>query len=213
MAIRFCGMLDDFSKLEHGKCPEGAHQLDEGGTLDEVLRLSLKQSAPIFLLMLALALVRFNKGLNWEADFSIVGAFLGGVITMLLYSIFIPFHEYIHAWLCPYKSEKEIWIYQMQAALVYCNAPMSRMRFIVMSVAPATILGFVPYAVWLLFGQIPSAMASIYWMLLSWTMVFGGIGDFYNVRNIWQQVPKDAMVFNYGIHTYWIEKKDMPSDW
>lgn len=213
MGVQFRGMLDDLSKLERGRCPDGAHQLEEGNSMEEVLNQSLKKSVPIFLLMLALALVRFNKGLNWTADFSIGGTVIGGFITIGLYTLFVPLHEYIHAAFCPRGSDKEIWFYQMQAALVYCNAPMSRMRFIVMSLAPAAILGFLPYAAWLLFAQVPSAMTSIYWMLLSWSMVFGGIGDFYNVRNIWNQVPKGAIVFNYGMHTYWIDKKDLPEDW
>lgn len=213
MAIRFRGMLMDLKMLEEGCCPTEAHQLEESGSLDEILNQSLKKSLPIFLLMLALALVRFHKGLHWEADFSIVGVLVGGFVTVVLYSIFVPLHEYIHAIFLPRHSDKDIWIYQMQAALVYCNAPMSRMRFIIMSAAPATILGFIPYAAWLLFAQVPSVMTSIYWMLLSWSMVFGGIGDFYNVSNVWNQVPKGAMVFNYGMHTYWIEKKDIPSDW
>lgn len=213
MAIRFRGMLTDFKILEEGCCPSQAHQLEEGGSMEEVLNQSLKKSVPIFLLMLALALVRINKGLNWAADFSVLEVVVGGFLTVGLYTIFVPLHEYIHAAFLPRGADKDIWIYQMQAALVYCNAPMSHMRFIVMSAAPATILGFVPYAAWLLFAQVPSPMVSIYWMLLSWAMVFGGIGDFYNVRNVWNQVPKGAIVFNYGLHTYWIDKKDMPKDW
>ena len=213
MAIRFRGILTDLKVLEEGQCPEQAHQLDEGSSLEEVLNQSFKKSVPIFLIMLALALVRFNKGLNWTADFRLWDIVIGGVVTVVLYTVFVPLHEYIHTAFLPRGADKDIWLYQMQAALVYCNAPMSRMRFIVMSAAPATILGFVPYAAWLLFAQIPAPVLSIYWMLLSWSMVFGGIGDFYNVNNVWNQVPKGAVVFNYGVHTYWIDKKDMPQDW
>ena len=52
---------------------------------------------------------------------------------------------------------------------------------------------------------VPNAILSIAWGSMAWSMIFGGIGDFYNVRNVFEQVPKDAYVFNYGIHTYWIE--------
>lgn len=89
--------------------------------------------------------------------------------------------------------------------MVYCNTPVTKRRFIVMSLTPAVLLGFIPYAAWLLWANVPNAILSIAWGSMAWSMIFGGIGDFYNVRNVLEQVPKDAYVFNYGIHTYWIE--------
>ena len=87
MAIRFRGILTDLKVLEEGQCPEQAHQLDEGSSLEEVLNQSFKKSVPIFLLMLALALVRFNKGLNWTADFRLWDIVIGGVVTVVLLSL------------------------------------------------------------------------------------------------------------------------------
>ena len=48
MAVRFRGMLTDFKILEEGCCPSQAHQLEEGGSMEEVLNQSLKKSVPIF---------------------------------------------------------------------------------------------------------------------------------------------------------------------
>ena len=62
-----------------------------------------------------------------------------------------------------------------------------------------------PLIGWLLGAAAVSPVVSIFWMSMCWSMIFGGVGDFYNVRNVIQQVPRGAYVFNYGLHTYWIE--------
>lgn len=35
-------------------------------------------------------------------------------------------------------------------------------------------------------------------------MIFGGVADYYNFKNVRCQVPPKAIVFNYGWHTYWL---------
>ena len=210
MSIRFCGMLKDFSSLEHGECPEGSQRLKEGESLDEILSASLRRNVPLMVLILALSIVRLHKGLNWEQGVTVWEVIFVGFLCILAYGGLVFIHEYMHILLFPRKAEKEIWVYDTQMAMVYCNAPMSRTRYVVMCLAPLTLLGFVPFIIWLLFGQYPSPAFSIGWMLLSWSMIFGGLGDFYNAGNILSQVPKKTLVFNYGMHTYWIPKDQWP---
>ncbi|MDO4281635.1 MAG: DUF3267 domain-containing protein [Peptococcaceae bacterium] len=207
MAVRFCGFIDDFSQLERGDCPPEAVQLREANDMMAVLRESFKDFWPMLVLMMALSLVRLSKGLNWAAEMRTSWIFAGIVVFVLLYIVLIFVHEGIHALLLPLKSDKEIWLYQGQAAFVYCNAPMSRLRFVVMSLAPMTVLGILPFVVWLFSAERPAAVWSIFWMILSWTMIYGGMGDYYNAKNVLEQVPKDAVVFNYGMHTYWLPRK------
>lgn len=205
MAIRFRGALNDFSQLEYGYCPPAAVPLKEGENFENVIVQAMRQFLPIFFLTAALAVVRLVKGLNWGDTFSIGWIFLVMVLWSVLYFALIVLHELIHAVFFPRRATKDVWLYQLQAAMVYCNTPVTKRRFIVMSLTPAVLLGFIPYAAWLLWANVPNAILSIAWGSMAWSMIFGGIGDFYNVRNVWQQVPKDAYVFNYGIHTYWIE--------
>ena len=166
---------------------------------------ALRQALPLFILTGALAVVRLAKGLNWTGEFSFVYMLVVMLLWSVLYFALIVLHELIHAVFFPRRATKDVWLYQLQAAMVYCNTPVTKRRFIVMSLTPAVLLGFIPYAAWLLWANVPNAILSIAWGSMAWSMIFGGIGDFYNVRNVWQQVPKDAYVFNYGIHTYWIE--------
>lgn len=204
MAVRFRGALQDFSQLEYGHCPPEAVALKEGDSLENIVMLAMRQNVPLFILLAALAVVRVFTGLNWTGTFSIWKIFVAMVLWTILYFVLIIAHECIHAAFYPRRAVKDVWFYQLQAAMVYCNTPVTRTRFITMSLAPAVLLGFLPFAAWLLWGGIPDAIFSIAWGSMAWTMIFGGIGDFYNVRNVIAQVPKDAYIFNYGIHTYWM---------
>ena len=205
MAIRFRGALKDFSQLEYGRCPSQAVMLEEGDSMENVLMQALRQSVPLLILVTALTLVRLWKGLDWSEGLSLARVFVVFIGWMLLYVVLIVVHELIHASFFPRRAIKDVWFYQLQAAMVYCNTPVTRTRFIVLSLAPATILGVLPFIAWLLWAQSVDAVLSIAWGSMAWSMIFGGIGDFYNVRNVCEQVPKGAYVFNYGLHTYWIE--------
>lgn len=205
MAIRFRGMLSDFSQLEYGYCPPEAVPLEEANEMEDVLVQAIRQSVPLFILVMALSAVRLMKGLDWSRDFSVWSLGIAFIIWFVAYMVLILAHEWIHALFFPRRAVKDVWIYQFQAAMVYCNTPVKRTRFIVMSLAPVTILGFLPFIGWLLGAAAVSPVVSIFWMSMCWSMIFGGVGDFYNVRNVIQQVPRGAYVFNYGLHTYWIE--------
>lgn len=205
MAIRFRGMLQDFSQLEYGWCPPTARALDEGNDLEDIIMQAMRQSLPLFLLVGALTVVRLLKGLDWARGVQLSELVLGSIGWFVVYFLLIVLHECIHAIFYPRRAVKDVWFYQMQAAMVYCNTPVTRTRFIVMSLAPVVLLGFLPFIAWLFGASLVSPVLSLLWLSMSWSMIFGGLGDFYNVRNVIAQVPKDAWVFNYGIHTYWLE--------
>lgn len=205
MAIRFRGMLQDFSQLEYGFLPPGAQKLNEGEDLENIIVQAMRQSLPLFLLVAALTVVRLWKGLDWSRGVHFSELMLGSLVWIVVYFLLIVLHECLHALFFPRRAVKDVWFYQMQAAMVYCNTPVTRTRFIVMSLTPAVILGFLPFAGWLFGAALVSPVFSLLWLAMSWSMIFGGLGDFYNVRNVVEQVPKDAWVFNYGIHTYWLE--------
>lgn len=203
MAIVWRGRIDSLDDLEHGSLPQGAVRLQEGDTMEEVLEQSLRMFRPLAALVALLSAARLILGLNWQAGLSpgrlaaCIAAFI------ILYILLIFAHEWIHALFYPRGALKEVWVYQWSAALVYCQEPVSRERFMVMSLAPAVLLGFVPFALWLVWAGAMSADLSILWMFMSWSMIFGGLADYYNFRNVRRQVPHGARVFNYGVHTYW----------
>ena len=102
-------------------------------------------------------------------------------------------------------TEKAIWKLQEQGAyFVYCDETVSKERFIVLSIAPAIILGIIPFVGVLIFAESISAACIIATWIVSLIMTVMAIGDFANIYNAIKQVPKGAKVFNYGMHTYWM---------
>ena len=116
-----------------------------------------------------------------------------GMLTALL--MLFP-HEFLHA-LC-FKGEVELWTnFKMGMLFVVGTEDMSKSRVVFLSLLPNLIFGFIPYALfllrpeWVFFG----AMGAI--------SIPMGIGDYYNVYNCLTQVPKGALVYMSGMHSYW----------
>ena len=89
---------------------------------------------------------------------------------------------------------------------IYCNEQLSKKKFVWMCAAPNVILGFVPYVLFAIgvfdFNYNISNIIGI----TSWLMICSGIGDYLNIYNTMRQVPEYGKVFNYGIHSYWINE-------
>ena len=89
---------------------------------------------------------------------------------------------------------------------VYCEEKVSKLRFILMSLAPALVLGILPFLIWYVVAPFLSVEVSVCWALMSFTMTASAVGDFVNVYHAIRQVPKHAKIFNYGFHSFWIEE-------
>lgn len=87
---------------------------------------------------------------------------------------------------------------------VYCNAPISKKRFIWMCAAPNIILGFIPYIILLMGNFDFSVQIANILVISSWLMIVAGIGDYVNIYNAIRQVPKGGKIINYGLHSFWI---------
>ena len=104
-------------------------------------------------------------------------------------------HELLHA-IC-FKEDVYMYTNLRQGMLfVLGTETMSKTRFILMSLFPNIVFGFVPYILGFiidypgpsLFGAICTAM---------------GAGDYYNVFNAATQMPKGSRTYMYGFHSFW----------
>lgn len=75
--------------------------------------------------------------------------------------------------------------------------PMSKGRFIFMSMLPNIVFGIIPYALGMIFPQLKAL--TLFGMLCT-SM---GAGDYYNVFNALRQVPKNGRVYMSGMRSYW----------
>lgn len=105
-------------------------------------------------------------------------------------------HEIIHG-LC-FKGD--VYLYtNLKQGMLFVTGPedMTKARFVMMSLAPNIVFGFIPL---ILFFILPNA---------PFLGVFGaisiscGAGDYMNVINALIQMPKDALTYLYGFHSYW----------
>ena len=115
------------------------------------------------------------------------------------FAILFP-HELLHA-IC-FKGEVELWTnLKMGMLFVVGTEDMSKSRFVWMSLLPNLVFGWIPYVLFLLHPQ---------WGCLGVMGAFAipmGIGDYYNVYNCLTQVPKGALVYLSGMHSYWYVPK------
>lgn len=120
-------------------------------------------------------------------------AFMIGVIGSLV--VLFP-HELLHA-LC-FKEEVYLYTAWKKGMLFVLGLePMTKKRFIFMSLLPNLVFGFIPYFLALTILQ------------LSFLGVFGalcigmGAGDYYNVFNALTQMPKGSYAYMHKMNTYW----------
>lgn len=117
---------------------------------------------------------------------------IGALLTVL---VLFP-HEIIHA-LC-FKGD--VYLYtNLKQGMLFVASPedMTKTRFIMMSLAPNIVFGFIPFILFFIFPNAP---------ILG---VFGaisigcGAADYLNVINALTQMPKGSLTYLYGMHSYW----------
>lgn len=122
-------------------------------------------------------------------------------------------HKLLHAVLYPSIVIKNI---IKNPKLLYgfynFNIPISKKKFILISIFPNLILGFLPFMIWMLGLFDYQTLFSQSLIIIAMINIFAGIRDYFNIYSTIKQVPDNAYVFNYGIRTYWYypENKKMP---
>ena len=116
-----------------------------------------------------------------------------GLILSLL--VLLP-HELLHA-LC-FKEDVYLYYYPSRLLLfVHGVESMSRARFVFLSLLPNIIFGFIPFVIFMI-------NPSLIWLGTMGVMSIGmGFGDYINVFNALTQMPKGAMTYLSGFHSYW----------
>lgn len=190
--------------IESSVLPANAVQFEEGEDITEVLKTGGLIGLPILIVMLGAGIHRLSN-LDCKVTFDFKFACIA-IATIILFKIFINIHEIIHCMFYPLKGRKVIWNdVKSGAYLAYCDMEVSKIRFIIISLAPAVIIGLFSYALWYIFVPVLMNEIALCWLLFSWISVAVSVGDFTNIYNTIKQVPKGAKVKNYGYHSYWIE--------
>lgn len=145
-------------------------------------------AAIIMIILIIILMIRYSFLTIIDSPAFMIGA-IGSLVVLF------P-HELLHA-LC---FKEEVYLYtawKKGMVFVLGLEPMTKKRFIFMSLLPNLVFGFIPYFLALTIPQ------------LSFLGVFGalcigmGAGDYYNVFNALTQMPKGSYAYMHKMNTYW----------
>lgn len=117
-------------------------------------------------------------------------------IGIILALISLVPHEFLHA-LC---FREDVYMYtNLKHGMMFVvgTEDMSKTRFIMMSLCPNIVFGFIPFIIFMIFPNLTILGT------LGALAIGMGAGDYYNVFNALVQVPKDAKIYMSGFHSYW----------
>ena len=207
--IEFKGKLEgDIEQISSDKpLPEGSVMFKEPETSDKAFVMGTLIASPLLLTMFIAGIVRVilvYRGLRGIKFGYGIAAFM---IAMVAAYVSQYIHEYIHAFAMPKAVKKQIYVMpQNQMLFVYIEESVPKRQFLISVLAPAVILGIIPYIIWIISTPILPIYVSIGMVMYSFIMTVCAIGDYLNAFNCIRQVPKGAKVFNRGWHSYWVDE-------
>lgn len=196
--IKWIGIIEneDIKKYQKGELDKKAVKMKMPKSSSEQMIKALPFLFPTIMVMF---LVMFIKTYIAK-DVVIKGwaVFIGLIIGFVLLVV----HELLHAIVYPKKINKYIGIVKPCSAVALASYPLSKTRFIVMSLLPY-ILGVIPLICFIL-----SDSSNLILNAILWGMAFMGLAspypDAYNVYQVIKQVPKGKKVQFYEDDTYYI---------
>lgn len=182
--IKWAGVVQNAAEYQNGILPTAAKKL----TMPDTMGKMMVKALPFFIPSLAIILFSMlfktlSAGQPVVAPFYVVLGFL------LSFFVGIPVHELLHAVVYPKEATVYIGIMPKQlAAVALASYPVSRRRFILMSLLPV-VLGVVPLVIFLLSPATNRALNGVMFGL----MIMGLISpypDFFNVYQVLKQTEK-----------------------
>jgi hypothetical protein len=179
-AGKYSGNPDDLPYLEH---EPGAVQFKEAKDLKQLSKI---------MFIVALVIIAALLVLTWLR----AGEYFIGSGSVILYLLTIIPHELLHA-IC-YKGD--VYLYQnLGRGMVFVSGAerMIKNKFIFKCLLPVTLLGFIPYILFMINPELRTLGT------LGALVIGSAAGDFYNVFNALRQTPKDAWIYNHKENTFW----------
>lgn len=196
-AGKYNGDENSLPKREH---PEGYVPFKEPEDMKKFATLMSIVTIGVLIITLGLFYLRTIRWQlsNGEAISFYGNAFIGGFVLYLV--TLIP-HEILHAlW---FKGDVNYYHNLKQGMLfVVGTEDMPKWRFVVMSMCPNVVFGFIPYILFMIW---PELTALGFWGAMA---IASGAGDFTNVYNCLTQVPKGGITYLSGMHSYWYMPKE-----
>ena len=141
------------------------------------------------------ATIPLRGGLVLGAGLRFVLGFAASFLTLL------P-HELLHGLCFGRGAEVHLFVSPKDLmAFVVCTRPISKVRFILMSLLPNLVFGWLPFLTWCFTPY--SGMGSDILLWFSFCCISFGGGDYMNVWNALRQMPRGSIQQISGFHSYW----------
>lgn len=198
MKLIYKGNYKSENQLPKGMLPKNAIRFSEPETAEELNRAALKFLLP------ALAIMALTISASWlcygRLHASLASPYL--VLGILAAIICMPLHELLHAVCFGRHAKVELYVSLKQMMMfVVSTHPVSKARFIFLSLLPTVALGWLPLLVWAVLpygGALSNLLFSA-----SILTILTGAGDYLNVYNAIRQMPRGSMQQISGFHSYW----------
>ena len=202
--IRFKGICKNEEEIKkNSKLYKNSIMFKEEETIKEHVKKGEKIMIPIAIIMFIVTLITADIK-NIELEFDLIDI----IISILMLIPLVILFEAIIALTYPLKANKDIYISQKDLTIyLISNSLVSKKRFILICLMPIILLAVIPYTIMILFmNAIPIIIIKLIYISSALTCIISSsiIVDIYNTI---KQVPKGAKVFNYGFHSYWVDKK------
>ena len=197
MKLIYRGRYTGESQLPRADLPPGAVPFREPADTAALNLAAMKWSLLALAAAAALGVVTIplRGGLVLGAGLWFVVGFAASFLTLL------P-HELLHGLCFGRGAEVHLFVSPKDLmAFVVCTRPVSRGRFILMSLLPNLVFGWLPFLVWCVTPY--AGMGSDVLLWFSFCCISFGGGDYMNVWNALRQMPRGSVQQISGFHSYW----------
>jgi len=194
MKLVYKGKFESEEKLPKGVLPDNAVKFREPESANKLNLLMLVFMIPAVVLIVIIMLISgFIHG-EIIVAYGYRTLFIGLLLSLLT---FFP-HELLHAVCFERDSVVQLYIAPKKLMIfVVSNDPVSKVRFIILSLLPNLIFGWIPLIIWAVFPHSgPLFCFSVICIMM-------GCGDYINVFNGVRQMPKGSMHQHSGFNSYW----------
>lgn len=200
MTLKFRGVYRSKTQLSPANLPNSAVQYKEADDLASLSLQALIIQVPCLIVLgisvVLATLVNGEPPSNDAVQFFVLGCFVGFLLSVV--------QTLVQAMAYPRKAEMELWASISWAALfIYSTTPVSKRRFVFISLLPVSVLGFLPLLLWAFLWPTYSALLGI-----AFFGITSNAGNLVNVFHTLRQVPRGSMTVGSGFHSYWYPVAD-----
>lgn len=201
MKLVYKGKFKGLETLPKADLPENAVAFHEPKDPEGLVGSAIKYMALAWGVVVLISLVAlFLRGsvssvFHWGAVLGILASFL----------TVIP-HELLHGICFGRDAVVELYTdFRSGILFVVSTQPVSKGRFIFLSLLPNLLFGWIPWILWLLLPTfLPlSSLLAPGLFAFSFVCIGFGAGDYLNVANALRQMPKGSMQVLSGFNSYW----------